>query len=294
VDLGTSLNVFLTYVPSDEAVRRCAAAGFTTFEFNYLDFQTQLLERTWADEEAWLHQVRAAAGAAGAQIRQLHGPVLDRFPPGTDPDVAFAHYERSLRAAAILGAQWVVIHPLTRHGAFDAAHRRAVQTENVAYFGRLLPLAAATGVGLALENMHDLPPRATPARSLRRRFFVVPEELLDLVDAFQDPLVGICWDTGHAHVQGLDQPASLRTLGGHLKATHIHDNDGTRDQHLLPLSGTIDWPPLVDALVDIGYEGAFALEAHKAVAPLPDSVRDAALQYAFRIGRHLTDNVRGG
>ena len=111
--------------------------------------------------------------------------------------------------------------------------------------------------------------------------------LVDLVDALNHPLIGACWDSGHAEIQHLDQGSALRALGPRLKATHIQDNDGFADQHLLPYHGHTDWTAVVGALYDIGYQGAFCYEVHNAIRVLPDELRDSMLSYAAGLGRHL-------
>jgi len=150
----------------------------------------------------------------------------------------------------------------------------------------MLPTAEKTGVGIAIENTADIPPTA---RGFRRAFGSAPSELIQLVDALDSPLVGICWDTGHAHIQRLDQPSALSAIGKRLKATHIQDNNGEQDQHLLPFHGTIDWQGIIARLQDIGYEGDFVYEVHNSIRPLPDELRDSALRYAVEIGRFLLD-----
>jgi sugar phosphate isomerase/epimerase len=75
------------------------------------------------------------------------------------------------------------------------------------------------------------------------------EELLAFVADYDHPAVGICYDSGHAHITG-DAVTVLRDLSPYVVTVHLHDNDGTKDQHLLPGQGTINWPPLVQALAD--------------------------------------------
>jgi sugar phosphate isomerase/epimerase len=59
--------------------------------------------------------------------------------------------------------------------------------------------------------------------------------------------VKLCFDAGHANLDGDVLPA-LETTRDSLVTTHIHDNRGERDDHLLPYEGTIDWDALVPAL----------------------------------------------
>jgi sugar phosphate isomerase/epimerase len=59
--------------------------------------------------------------------------------------------------------------------------------------------------------------------------------------------VQLCFDAGHAHIEGGVLPA-LETMRELVATTHIHDNHGERDEHLLPFDGTIDWNTTLAAL----------------------------------------------
>jgi len=37
-------------------------------------------------------------------------------------------------------------------------------------------------------------------------------------------------------------------LGKKLTCTHIQDNHGEKDEHLMPMMGNIVWPPIIQAL----------------------------------------------
>ena len=92
------------------------------------------------------------------------------------------------------------------------------------------------------------------------RRFGSPYELLDLIEAIDHPAIGITFDTSHAHVVGLDLPATIREFAPYLIATHISDNDGSGDQHRTPGNAEIDWLAVMPAFRDVGYEGLFNLE----------------------------------
>ena len=47
---------------------------------------------------------------------------------------------------------------------------------------------------------------------------------------------GICLDVGHAHLVG-DVMEAIETCSGHIVTTHVHDNGGKRDDHLVPGDG---------------------------------------------------------
>jgi sugar phosphate isomerase/epimerase len=59
-----------------------------------------------------------------------------------------------------------------------------------------------------------------------------------------------CFDTGHANI-GKGVEAEFQAMKPRIRSTHVHDNDGKTDSHLLPLSGnggTIDWKNTMNLL----------------------------------------------
>lgn len=83
-----------------------------------------------------------------------------------------------------------------------------------------------------------------------------------------DPeVVGVCLDTGHANVFGVDACAEVLRAGEHLFGLHVHDNIGLvngdffqSDRHLAPGEGNIDWTTFVRNLEKVGYRGLLMLE----------------------------------
>jgi len=114
----------------------------------------------------------------------------------------------------------------------------------------------------SIEEIHDLAAQRQVGVALE----VIPNPLSgadQLVSLVEDRLegleVGICLDFGHAHLMG-DLSEAIETLSGHLWTTHMHDNRGTRDEHLVPYAGTINWDAAIMETQKIGYEGALIFE----------------------------------
>lgn len=61
--------------------------------------------------------------------------------------------------------------------------------------------------------------------------------------------VKLCFDAGHAHLEG-GAVEALEAVRDLVVTTHMHDNRGERDDHLLPYEGTIDWDAMLTALPD--------------------------------------------
>ena len=86
--------------------------------------------------------------------------------------------------------------------------------------------AKQRGVTLALENMPG--EMATPANL---KHFLEQTRLTN---------VKLCFDTGHAHIEG-GVASAVEIIRDLVVTTHVHDNNGEHDDHLLPYDGTIDW-----------------------------------------------------
>lgn len=88
------------------------------------------------------------------------------------------------------------------------------------------------------------------------------DEILYIIDKVGSDKFGICLDTGHLNVnKSTSQRDFILKAGKYLKALHIHDNDGSGDQHLMPYGkGQIDFDEIVSALRTIDYEGLFNYE----------------------------------
>lgn len=157
-------------------------------------------------------------------------------------------------AAGILGVKTGVQHPRS-YPRFDSASKKCLD-ENRAYYDRYVQLAADRHVRTAFENLMPI-----VGLGYTRRYCDHYEQLIDLVDSYQDPMVGACLDTGHANQVNLDLARTVRALGPRLIALHINDNHkGRGDEHLLPYLGDIDWESVIRALVEIGYAGDLTYE----------------------------------
>jgi len=97
----------------------------------------------------------------------------------------------------------------------------------------LMLFAKQRGVTVALENTPG--GEATPEALCK---FIAETRLRDL---------RLCFDTGHAHMEEGVQK-SFETMRELVITTHVHDNHGEKDEHLLPYQGTIDWEAAVKVL----------------------------------------------
>lgn len=87
------------------------------------------------------------------------------------------------------------------------------------------------------------------------------DALLSMVNQLDGKHFGICLDTGHLNLTEKDQRHFILKAGKRLRALHIADNEGEKDQHLMPFGkGSVDFTEIVKALREINYQGLFNLE----------------------------------
>lgn len=287
MNISTSINVLFGYKEVTDQLTRIQAAGFTHMDIDFCDWAEIVPGRPvlpFADDrwESWVEEIKAYGDAHGVSFNQAHGPLFNIFEVGERGDHLRAMCSRSIEAAARLGIPWVVYHAGTGKGAFDAAHIASLKEENHRFFDPLVELAEKRGVGIALENMSNKFGRGNGGM-----YCAITEDLIDLVDSFHSKNVGICWDTGHANLQGVNQAEELAKIGSRLKCLHIQDSDGQTDQHTAPFYGNIDWNALMAGLKAIGYAGDLTFESHMLIRKVPDSCRDAALRLLYQIGCEL-------
>jgi sugar phosphate isomerase/epimerase len=86
-----------------------------------------------------------------------------------------------------------------------------------------------------------------------------PERLKELLKALHYPDLGVCFDTGHAHMTSSVHQA-FGVLEDRIRSTHVHDNKRDRDSHLWPGEGNIDWNQTMQSLRNAPNAPAMLLE----------------------------------
>ena len=177
---------------------------------------------------------------------------------------------QALRAFRPLGERVAVIHPSAPGKAGDRDTYEALE-ESIT---RLLPLAEEADAVFALENIPSALGRAEP--------------LAGFVARIDHPRVKICIDTGHALItEGENTKNAVERLAPFCAATHLHDNDGRNDAHLIPGEGTFEWPSFFAALDARGYPGTLALELRRKDEPYAETLTAAA-----RAMKTLTPHIK--
>lgn len=248
--------------PIPDVMHMLKEVGFEALDMNFClqDFPGYVLGG--GDWEMRVAEIGETAESLGLALYQSHVPFVSGFAMSVSPKFRESGYEayfrECIRRACIangqLSVRWTVAHPIS----FPELNfeRKASLEANRRFYDPYVELSIRSGTGFAFEN-------ALPSldRSMPTRYCQHYEELMELVDSYADPMVGICWDTGHANQMKLNQRRAIEVMGSRIKCLHLNDNHyGTRDEHLLPFMGDVDWDSVVQALADIGYAGTLNYE----------------------------------
>ena len=103
----------------------------------------------------------------------------------------------------------------------------------------LLPVLEKYSVRIAIENLRN------------DTFELIAETMRD----YPEKYLGITYDSGHGNIAEGKGLARLEPLKNRLQALHLHDNDGSGDQHQAPFYGTVDWKRLVKIIAGSSYKG---------------------------------------
>ncbi len=182
-------------------------------------------------------EVRASIASAGLDIAGVSVPLADA--------------SLAVPALVELGCPLLVAlagscaahgHPAVQTMPDSGALRRAIE--------HVSEHATEHGIALAIEF-----PAALRA-----------DDAVALVDSLDGAPIGVCLDTGHAHL-GEGAPEAIECLSGYILTTHLHDNHGRDDGHRAPFSGAIDWPATLMELWKTGFTGPAIFE----VSATPDA-----------------------
>lgn len=231
--------------PLDQSLRTLHALGWNTFE---ISSEHLVGIETSAVPESLIEAAQQCAQELNLSMPQAHA-LLQADVAAADTDVREQTMQRLLRhieIAARFHVRQIVIHP-GGVKSFTEDRRAEIRALNRDQFRRIGDVAGEHQIRIGLENMHT--PGYTTARNL-----------LDILESIDHPALGIILDTSHANMSGEDIPEMIHAFGAHLVGTHMSDNFGSRDQHLTPGWGTIDWPAVMQALRAVNYDGIFNLE----------------------------------
>jgi sugar phosphate isomerase/epimerase len=86
---------------------------------------------------------------------------------------------------------------------------------------------------------------------------------------------------------------AIETCSGHVITTHLHDNRGRNDDHLVPGKGAIDWDAATLAFQKVGYDGVWMFELAVADERRPILEQAAKARERLESLLHIGDEMLG-
>jgi L-ribulose-5-phosphate 3-epimerase len=201
------------------------------------------------------NEVLKAREATGLAIPSVCGSLHGKFPLShPDPAVRAEGLEAlktTIEDAAAYGAETILLVPgrVSQEVSYDDCWHRSV-----AEIKKVIPLAEKLKVEIAIENVWN-------------NFLLSPMEAAQYVDQFKSRYVTFYFDCGNILFLGWPEQW-IRILGKRITKVHfkeyslkLADSQGKRAGFNVKLmEGDVNWPAVMKALDEIGYNGWTTLE----------------------------------
>ena len=197
----------------------------------------------YANRKAHVKEIAEWFRGSGIPLNSVHSPLYADYEWGRAgaPPVNVAAIDRSARIEAMDEikraleiAEQIPFRFLVQHlGAPNESFSEKKFESAMTSIEHLRAFAKPLGVRILLENIPNE--------------LSTPDRLVEMIRGAHFDDVGVCFDFGHAHMEGGVSQA-FEILRGHICSTHVHDNDKNKDSHLWPGQGTIDWKEAMELL----------------------------------------------
>lgn len=260
MDYGIWSSYFIEYSP-EEMVKLFAERGWTKLELSD-EHGVMLLDR--GSPETIGKEFKGYAADHGVTFPQGHLLLGADIVDSNEGEIVDT-LKTWLDLFWAIGIRASVLHPGGYRSIREGVAREEIRQRQAKVLRQLTRHIEDTDMSICLENMS--------------RADAFAEDLIDIIETTGGSNLGICLDTGHLNIAGGDQEEFIKTCGEHLLALHIADNEGERDQHMMPYGkGNVDWGKVVGAVKEVGYSGLWNLEIPgERLAPL--EVKLAKLDY---------------
>ena len=268
-----------THLYSDRPLRPEHLAELAEFGFREIELFATRGHFDYVDPSA-VEALGLWLADAGLSLHSVHAPIVDRIENGrwgrmlstaaaeeTVRQHAVAECLAALEIARTIPFRFLVLHM----GVPDVLSSPGDNSPAAAR--RSLEEIAAAALPLGVQVSVEVIPNALST----------PERLVQLIeDEVELPAAGagICLDMGHAALMG-DLADAIDVVSGEMVTTHVHDNRGRRDDHLVPFEGQLDWGTGLMSLQKVGYDGALVFELGSTSAPRESLEKTVAARQRF-------------
>jgi hexulose-6-phosphate isomerase len=243
-------------------------AGFDGIELNY-DLESDLSPKSGSKE---FNEIRRTAEQIGIQISGLCSFLFWPYPlTSNDPAERAKGMElanKMTHAAHDLGTENLLVVPGAVHMPWREDHDPTPNDVCLARakesIGKLLPDAEKLKVHLNMENIFF------------NGFLMSPMEMVEFVDGFSSPYVQVHFDTGN--IMEYQFPEHwIPILGHRIKNVHLKEYTKKGTDHSLQafrplLDGTTNWPAVLDAFEQVGYNDYLTFEYFHPYEHFPEAL----------------------
>ena len=286
MNFGIVTDFYGCRIPLEEALQRLAKLGFRDLEIPGWHWTAgQDPAHFMTGNPRRIENVKKMLADLGLNVQQFHSSL----PLAVDSEEKRKNWndliKQTIELAAELGAGALVIHIGGRHEEAKGLSREEVFERNAKSLAELVKYTENTPLKLAIENL------MSDTHLLGCKI----AELKELIAAVGSENMGICLDTGHANVDGLDVAGAIEECGDLLIATHIQETCPGNDIHAMPFSirrvkSSMDWFKIFDTFRKVHYPYPLIGECANTTGELPVALAD---QY-LKAQKELIDAVLRG
>ncbi|BBB32565.1 conserved hypothetical protein [Thermotomaculum hydrothermale] len=242
---GISTHPFAYEKLSGEHLNLIADSGFDTIEIFANRMQVDF------DDASQLIEIAKAVNNNNFFVNSVHAPFyfsLEGLRSGIFVDIAsddenlrtksVEEIKASFSLASMFDVDYYIMH-------FPYKVNRDSMLKSLE---ELFKFAEHLQIKLCFEN---IPGRETSVR-----------HIVEFIEKEMVP-VGIGFDIGHSNLNG-EVYSDIENYGVYFYSSHIHDNFGDRDSHLLPFEGNINWDKVFELFKKVDYKWGMMLEVRMA------------------------------
>lgn len=244
--------------------------------------------------EAYFAKLGETARRLGIEIGQTHGRLCTYFNQPEQDTAVFENARRDCLATHAMGAKYCIMHTVSTIITGPDADPVLMHTLHDQIFRKIITYARQYQVQIVSETHGDAPKYQCcnffgNATEFQKAF----ERLCQEEDHSQ--YFSVCIDTGHCNkaFRFGNPPVQdvIRMMGKHITCLHLNDNDTLTDQHKLPMTGTLNWDAIFDALDEVGYCGTYNMELNLGHFGVDFSIETAA--FAVKLMKYILQKRYG-
>ncbi len=250
--IAVSTMSYMSLKPS-EALMRLNDVGVDEVELSFDNFQ--FFRKLGVSYDSMMAEVLNIKTMIKSKIVAAHLPygelINKAVNPLEQPNV-LDELGRWLKFFSELGVKVAAVHIPFSHASIDEdslIYPRRIKEVNLNFFKALTSLGREFNLTLAVENRYE-----------RGVYGYLPKDLIDIVNYVNDDHLKICLDTGHSIINGFQPHEYYKLLHPYVTLIHVHDNDGSKDLHLPPYTGYVDWDLFLNTLREFRSEAIMVFE----------------------------------